>query len=77
MAQARRVVRREFGAGDDPDWTGSWLGVPMFFSSFDAETNLGLLEDAGLTAEAHEIVTLHEPEPEGDARFLWVLARRR
>jgi cyclopropane fatty-acyl-phospholipid synthase-like methyltransferase len=65
------------GAGDDPDWTGSWLGVPMFFSSFDADTNLRLLEQAGLTVEAHEIVTLHEAEPEGDARFLWVLAQRR
>ncbi len=65
------------GAGDDPDWTGSWLGVPMFFSSFDADTNLRLLGDAGLVVEAHEIVMLHEPEPEGDARFLWVLAHRR
>ena len=58
------------------DWTGSWLGVPMFFSSFDADTNLGLLETAGLTIEAHEVATLHEPEPEGDASFLWVLAQR-
>jgi len=26
------------GTADDPDWIGSWLGVPMFFSSFDAST---------------------------------------
>jgi SAM-dependent methyltransferase len=62
------------GAADDPGWTGAWLGVPMFFSSFDANTNLSLLAAAGLSIEAHEIATLHEPE--GDARFLWVLAQR-
>ncbi len=50
---------------------------PMFFSGFDAATNIGLLEDAGLRVDAHEIVTLREPPPEGDARFQWVLAQRR
>jgi len=66
------------GADDDPGWTGTWLGVPMFFSSFDADTNLELLEAAGLAVKAQEIATLHEPEPEeGDTRFLWVLAQRR
>jgi SAM-dependent methyltransferase len=65
------------GAADDPDWTGAWLGVPMFFSSFDADTNLSQLEATGLVTEAHEIATLHEPDPEGDAHFLWVLAQRR
>ena len=64
------------GAAEDADWTGRWLGVPMFFSSFDADTNLRLLEAAGLSVEAHEVATLHEPEPEGDAHFLWALARR-
>jgi len=64
------------GAAEDADWTGRWLGVPMFFSSYDADTNLGLLETAGLTVEASEVATLHEPEPDGDAWFLWVLARR-
>ena len=65
------------GAEDDPGWTGPWLGVPMFFSGFDAATNIGLLEDAGFRVDAHEIVTLREPPPEGDARFQWVLAQRR
>jgi SAM-dependent methyltransferase len=27
------------GAGGGDDWTGEWLGVPMFFSSHDADTN--------------------------------------
>ena len=65
------------GAADDPGWTGAWLGVPMFFSSFDADANLEALEGAGLAIESHEVATLHEPEPEGDASFLWVLAQRR
>lgn len=63
------------GSDDDPGWTGPWLDVPMYFSGFDSVTNLGLLEAAGLTVEMHEVATLHEPE--GDARFLWVLAQRR
>src|SRR5438445_466575 len=62
------------GSADDPGWTGQWLGVEMFFSSFDAETNLRLLGDAHLDAAQAETVTMHEPD--GDATFLWVLARR-
>jgi SAM-dependent methyltransferase len=62
------------GAGGTPDWTGEWLGVEMFFSSFDAETNLRLLEAAGLTIVTDEVVSVREPEPEGVATFLWVLA---
>ena len=62
------------GSADDPGWAGQWLGVEMFFSSFDAETNLRLLGDAHLDAAQAETVTMHEPD--GDATFLWVLARR-
>lgn len=51
-----------------------WLGVEMFFSGFDAETNRGLLREAGLELLADEVVTMREPE--GDATFLWVLARK-
>jgi len=61
------------GSGDGPDWTGEWLGVPMFFSSWDAHTNLALLRDAGFEIVRDEIVEIHEPE--GAVAFLWVLAR--
>jgi SAM-dependent methyltransferase len=67
------------GARDDPGWTGTWLGVPMFFSSFDAETNRALLDDAGLRIVSHRTHVLREPNDDGtfsDAAFLWVLARR-
>jgi ubiquinone/menaquinone biosynthesis C-methylase UbiE len=62
------------GAAGSPDWTGEWLGVPMFFSSYDAETNRQLLRDTGLTLITDEVVTIHEPE--GEATFLWVLTQK-
>jgi ubiquinone/menaquinone biosynthesis C-methylase UbiE len=62
------------GATDTPDWVGSWLGGPMFFSSHDAATNRVLLRAAGFALELDEIVTMREPE--GPVFFLWVLARK-
>ncbi len=63
------------GAADNPDWTGEWLGRPMFFSAFDADTNRRLLTAAGFTLLMDEVVATHEPE--GSVDFLWVLATRR
>jgi SAM-dependent methyltransferase len=62
------------GSRDSPDWTGEWLGVPMFFSSYDADTNRGLVEAAGLLPVLAEVVTMREPE--GEVAFLWLLARK-
>jgi len=65
-----------FGSGDLPDrYEDDWLGAPMFFSHYDAETNLRLLEEAGFDLVKHEIVPMIE-EGHGEVRFLWVLARR-
>ena len=65
-----------FGAADDPGtFERDWLGAPMFFSSFDADTNRGLLRDAGLRLEVDELVQQHEDE-HGLVTFLWVLARK-
>ena len=63
-----------FSTADSPDWTGDWLGQPMFFSSYDAATNLQLLAEAGLEIVSSQEVEIIEPE--GPANFLWVLARR-
>ncbi|MDQ2910121.1 MAG: class I SAM-dependent methyltransferase [Actinomycetota bacterium] len=60
-------------AGGSNDWTGEWLGVEMFFSGFDADTNRRLLWDAPFALVVDEIVTVEEPE--GPATFLWVLAK--
>ena len=62
------------GAIDSPDWTGEWLGEPMFFSGYDADTNRHLLRAAGFEFLIDE--TLVTREPDGDARFLWVLAQK-
>jgi SAM-dependent methyltransferase len=62
-------------AHDSPDIVqADFVGVPMFFSGFDAARNLRLLTDAGLTVEHEEVLAMHEPE--GDTPFHWVLASR-
>jgi CTP:molybdopterin cytidylyltransferase MocA/ubiquinone/menaquinone biosynthesis C-methylase UbiE len=61
-------------SADNPGWTGEWLGQPMFFSGYDAATNRRLLVEAGFEIMYDEEVEIEEPE--GPARFLWVLAQR-
>jgi hypothetical protein len=68
------VCVASLGAVGSPDWTGEWLGEPMFFSSFDAETNRALLRAAGFRLELDEVVAVREPR--GSVSFLWVLARK-
>lgn len=62
-----------FGVSDLEGWTGEWLGAETFFSSFPAEVNSRLVREAGFAIERDEVVTFDEPE--GPARFQWVLAR--
>jgi len=62
------------GAEDSPDWLGEWLGEQMFFSSHAADENRHLLRTAGFELELDEVAVTHEPE--GDVRFLWVIARK-
>jgi cyclopropane fatty-acyl-phospholipid synthase-like methyltransferase len=62
-----------FGVSDTEGWTGGWLGAETFFSSYPAETNSRLVREAGFTIDRDEVVTFDEPE--GPARFQWVLAR--
>jgi cyclopropane fatty-acyl-phospholipid synthase-like methyltransferase len=63
-----------FGASDLPGWYGTWLdGVETFFSGYEPPVTLGLVRAAGLEIVRDELETIREPE--GDATFLWVLAR--
>ena len=62
------------GAADLDGWEGDWLGVPMFFSGHEPETNRQLLLGAGFELVRDEPVTITEPE--GTVTFHWVLARR-
>jgi cyclopropane fatty-acyl-phospholipid synthase-like methyltransferase len=61
-------------ANGTSDWTDEWLGVQMFFSGHDADTNRRLLRELGFELLRDEVVTMREPE--SDATFLWVLARK-
>jgi SAM-dependent methyltransferase len=62
------------GTGDTEGWTGAWLGAPTYFSSYPPETNRRLLDSAGFERLLDEVVTFQEPD--GEATFQWVLARR-
>jgi cyclopropane fatty-acyl-phospholipid synthase-like methyltransferase len=68
------LLMTALGVGDTEAWTGEWLGAPTFFSSFPPETNTRLVREAGFDILRDELVTFQEPE--GDATFQWVLARK-
>jgi SAM-dependent methyltransferase len=63
------------GAADNPgEVEDDWLGVPMYFSHFDAVTNQALVQRAGF--ELVEADVVEEIGPDGAReRFLWVVAR--
>jgi cyclopropane fatty-acyl-phospholipid synthase-like methyltransferase len=59
---------------DEPASVGEWLGKPMFFSRFDAETTLRLVRDEGFEVlDSHTAVQIEGTE---DVEFVWVLAMR-
>ena len=63
-----------FSAGGGSDGVqADFLGVPMYFSGHDADTNRELAARAGLTVVLDEVVTIGEPD--GPATFHWLLAR--
>ncbi|MBA3431228.1 MAG: class I SAM-dependent methyltransferase [Actinobacteria bacterium] len=64
------------GCGDDPGSVeDGWLGVPMFFSHYGAETNQQLVREAGFVLVEADIVTETEHEDE-EVSFLWVVAQK-
>jgi SAM-dependent methyltransferase len=63
-----------FGVSDLDDWTGEWLGAETYFSSFEPPENSRLVDAAGLTILRDEVVEFVEPQ--GPARFQWILAQR-
>ncbi len=51
-----------------------WLGTPMYWSSFDSETNQRLVEEAGLSILSAQEETAEElGKP---ITFLWVIAQK-
>ena len=64
------------GVADQPGAVEEdWLGVPMYFSSFDAATNRRLLEQAGFELLHDELLAMREGGV-NLATFQWVLATR-
>lgn len=61
-------------AEDADDVTGEWLGVPMFFSSFDHETLLELIELTGF--EILESAFESQTEDGREIEYLWILAQK-
>jgi SAM-dependent methyltransferase len=68
------LLLASLGAADNPGWTGEWLGAPMFFSSYDADTNCRLFRLARFEILHGEVVEMREPD--SAVSFLWVLARK-
>jgi ubiquinone/menaquinone biosynthesis C-methylase UbiE len=64
------------GTGDSDDVVeNDWLGAPMFFGSFDEETNVRHVRDAGFVVADARVIPFEEPG-HGAASFMWVLAQR-
>ena len=59
--------------GEDVD--EDWLGAPMFFASYDPDTNRVMLAAAGFEIIGDQVVPIDEPG-HGRVSFQWVLARK-
>jgi hypothetical protein len=59
-----------------PDRVENWLGVDVFFSGWDAETNSRLVREAGFELVVSEVIPMWEPDSGYETAFLWVLARK-
>lgn len=52
----------------------NWLGAPMYWSTYDSETNVRLVREAGLEIVRTEIETVEEFGE--TVSFLWIIARK-
>ena len=59
---------------DEPGDVRDWLGVPMFFSQYDAAKTLALVREAGFDVVRHAVES--QLEGQHEVAYLWVLARR-
>ncbi|KAE8153477.1 S-adenosyl-L-methionine-dependent methyltransferase [Aspergillus avenaceus] len=66
---------------DEEEIHGEMLGYGMFWSSFDVAGNRALLESVGFEVVKVEVLgagdgSLEEGDPDYEAEFMWVLARK-
>jgi hypothetical protein len=69
-----RLSPHDAGRERPPRLDRGLLGAPTYFSGFPPEANTRLLDEVGFELVRDELVTIREPE--GDATFHWVLARK-
>ncbi len=63
------------GISNDPgSIEPDWLGAPMYWSSYDAQTNLDLVSQSGFTLVETDI--LIDNEDGQPVSFLWILAKK-
>jgi ubiquinone/menaquinone biosynthesis C-methylase UbiE len=75
MLKASGLVLLCMGAGDLPeDIDEDWLGTRLYWSHFDAETNLGMLSDCGFHIIWSKTIT--EQLAFGGGQHLFVLAQK-
>lgn len=60
------------GTGPEGDWTGEWLGTPMFFGQVDCAESLEDLSEAGFIVQRSEV----QAQDNEDAKFLWIVAAK-
>lgn len=70
-----------FATIDEEEIYGEFLGYGMFWSSFDKEGNQALLREVGFDLLQVEVLQagdgkLEEGDPDFDAEFMWVMARK-
>lgn len=69
------VLLVTMGADDAPGTVeDEWLGVPMYFSHFDAPTNRSIVQRAGFVIESAEVV--EDDEDGRQVAFQWIVAHR-
>ncbi|PYH46372.1 class I SAM-dependent methyltransferase [Aspergillus saccharolyticus JOP 1030-1] len=67
---------------DEEEIHGEFFGYGMFWSSFGVEANRAMLEEVGFKVLQLEVLKagdgkLAEDDPDFDAEFMWVMARKR
>lgn len=63
------------GAADEEHWQQDWLGAPMYWSHFDAETNRQVVADAGFEIESSDVIS--ELEDGVAFNHQWIVATKR
>ena len=61
-------------AAESAGSVGTWLGVPMFFSSYDPVTVQQLISDAGMVIQ--ETAMERQTEQSHEIAYLWILAQK-